>query len=142
MSPVEVRPRPAPSSSAIALLPYGLAAIAAVVLAVVAAGLARGPAFVDRVDVVNRSPYELLVDIQRGPDEGWVRIGYIDQDASTSVREVLDQGDRWTFRFRAQGREGGRITLSRADLARADWRLDVPAEVEARLRAAGAPPSP
>jgi hypothetical protein len=142
MSPVDVRPRPAPTWSGTAVFPYVAAAVAAVVLAVVAAGLARGPAFVDEVDVVNRSPYELLVDVRGGPDDGWVRLGYVDQDGSTVVRDVLDQGGSWTFRFRTQGRDGGQLTVSRSALARAEWRIDVPDAVEARLRAAGAPPSP
>lgn len=142
MSPVEVRPRPAPTGPGTARLPYGLAAIGAVVLAIAAAGLARGPEFVPRVAVVNPTPYEISVDVQGGPGEGWVALGYVDQDATTAVHDVLDQGGRWTFRFQAQGRDGGRVTMTRASLARADWRLAVPDEVEARLRQAGAPPSP
>jgi hypothetical protein len=124
------------------VLPYVLTAVATLVLAVLAAGLARGPAFVDRIDLVNRSPYELSVDVRGATDGGWVSLGYIDQDAATAVQEVIDQGGRWTFRFGAQGRSGGQLTLSRAALERSDWRIDVPDEVEARLRRAGAPPSP
>ena len=77
MNPVDVRPHPAPTWSGTSVLPYVLAAIAAVALAVAAAGMARGPAFVDQVDVVNRSSYELLVDVRTGPDDGWVRLGYV-----------------------------------------------------------------
>jgi hypothetical protein len=142
MSPVDVRPHPAPTWSGTGVLPYVLAVVAAIALAIAGAGLARGPAFVDGVDIVNRSPYELLVDVRGAADQGWLRLGYVDQDASTAVDEVLDQGSRWTFRFRAQGRDGGQLTVSRTALERSDWRLDVPDAVEARLRAAGAPPSP
>ena len=142
MSPVDVRPRPASAGPRITRLPYGLAAIGAVALAVAAAGLAREPAFVDRVDVVNRSPYELSVDVRSGGGGGWVPLGYADQASSTTVHDVLDQGDRWTFRFSAQGRFGGQVTLSRAALGADRWRVDVPEAVGERLRRAGAPPSP
>lgn len=142
MSPVEVRPRPAPTGPGPTRLPYGMAAVAAVALAIAAAGPARSPAFVPRVEVVNPTPYEVSVDVQGGPGDGWVALGYVDQGATTAVQEVLDQGRRWTFRFRAQGREGGRLTVTRAALERADWRVDIPREVETRLQKAGAPPSP
>ena len=142
MSPVEVRPRPAPTGPGTRRLPYGLAAVAALALAIAAAGPARSPDFVPRVRVVNASPYELSIDVRGAPGDGWVALGYVDQDATTAVDEVLDQGGRWTFRFRAQGKEGGRLTVSRAALERADWRLVVPDAVEARLEKAGAPPSP
>ncbi|MEY2478429.1 MAG: hypothetical protein QOG87_3744 [Actinomycetota bacterium] len=142
MSPVDVRPRPASAGSGIAHLPYGLAAIGAIALAVAAAGLAREPAFVDRVDIVNRSPYALSVDVRGEGGGGWVPLGYADQEASTAVREVLDQGGQWTFRFSAQGRAGGQFTVSRTDLGANRWHVDVPDAVGDRLRRAGAPPSP
>jgi hypothetical protein len=142
MNPVELRPRPAPSAAGITRLPYGLAAISAVALAVAAAGLAREPAFIERVDVVNRSPYELSVDVRPEGGGGWVPMGYADQAATTAVHEVLDQGGSWTFRFSAQGRIGGQLTVSRADLGANRWRVDVPDAVTERLRRAGAPPSP
>ena len=139
--PVDVRPL-APSARVTSRLPYALAVIAAVALAVAAAGVSRGPTFVDRVEVVNRSPYELSVDVRGTAARGWVALGYVDQDASTPVHEVLDQGRQWTFRFRSQGQSGGQLTVSRAELQASDWRLDVPAAVGERLRMAGAPPSP
>jgi hypothetical protein len=112
-----------------------------VVLAALVAASARLPAAVDRVDVVNPTPYELSVDV-RSPGGGWVPLGYVARNDTTTVRDVLDAGGRWTFRFQGQGRDGGRAEVTRAQLATDGWRLRVPPQVEGRLRTAGAPPSP
>jgi hypothetical protein len=139
--PVDVRPL-APSARVTSRLPHALAVIGAVAVAAAAAGVSRPPAFVDRIELVNRSPYELSVDVRGAAARGWVPLGYVDQEATTPVHEVLDQGGRWTFRFSAQGQSGGQLTVSRADLEAGDWRLDIPDAVGERLRGSGAPPSP
>src|SRR5688572_10155282 len=113
--PVDVRPL-APSARVTSRLPYALAAIGAIAVAAATAGVSRPPTFVDRIELVNRSPYELSVDVRGAAARGWVPLGYVDQEASTPVDEVLDQGGRWTFRFRSQGRSGGQLTVSRAQL--------------------------
>ena len=48
----------------------------------------------------------------------------------------------WTFRFAAQGADGGELRLSRAQLESGRWTLEVPAAVAERLAAAGATPKP
>jgi hypothetical protein len=117
-----------------------VATAVAVVLAV-AAWLAPAPAVVDRLRIVNPTPYNVAVEA-RADDHGWVLIGVAARNATTTVEQVLDRGDHWTFRFSGQGRAAGSFTAARAELAEASWRLEVPASVGDRLAAAGTPVDP
>ncbi len=62
--------------------------------------------------------------------------------STTSAADVIDQGPTWRFPFRAQGRDGGELRISRADLEQAGWSIGVPTPVIDRLRQQGAPPTP
>jgi hypothetical protein len=105
--------------------------------------VAREPARIDRLTVVNRSPYDLSIDVQpTGDTSGWLAIGAFERQSITDAEELLEQGRSWTFRVTGQGREGGEFTRTRTQLARSGWRLEVPPFVAATLRAGGAPPSP
>jgi hypothetical protein len=53
------------------------------------------------------------------------------------MREIIDHGDVWIFRFAGQGHDVGEVRLTRSDLAADDWVLNVPASVAQRLRDAG-----
>lgn len=142
MSPVDIRPNTPPKARRATRVPQALIAIAGIALATVGAASAREPDFVDRLDVVNRAPYELSVDVRGDGDTAWLPLGYVLRDTTTTVHDVLDQGDAWTFRFTGQGRDAGEVTVTRAALARAGWRLQVPGAVENHLRSAGVPLSP
>ena len=61
---------------------------------------------------------------------------------STDVRDVIDQGDVWTFRFTSQGYDAGQVQITKADLKRSDWRVVIPAAVGERLAGQGATPTP
>lgn len=112
----------------------------------VAAGLGpvllRGPAFVERVSFVNRGPYDIHVEVSGGERSGWMIVTTADKESTSFGFEIIDQGDIWVFRFRAQGREGGELRTSRAELQQAGWTVEIPEAVTARLRDAGAPPTP
>ena len=117
----------------------GILAVAAVVLA---AAMLPLPATVDRLTLVNPTGYALDVDVTDGAGDGWTPVGTVEQHSSQRVERVLDQGDVWTFRFSAQGADGGVVRLSRTQLRAADWRVDVPPVVGERLAATGATPNP
>jgi hypothetical protein len=104
--------------------------------------LSREPTRIERMTVVNPSPYDLSIDVRGANEDGWVAIGLVDQRATTDVQEVLDQGQQWTFRVAGQGHPAGTFTLTRPQLAQASWRVDIPPAIAATLQAAGAPPSP
>jgi hypothetical protein len=54
---------------------------------------------------------------------------------------VIDQGEVWIFRFRHWGDPIRELSLTRAELERNGWRLEVPDEVEERLQELGRPSS-
>jgi hypothetical protein len=57
------------------------------------------------------------------------------------VQSVFDQGSTWTFRFSTQDRYVGEIVVSRADLVRAGWHVDLDARLYSPLERAGVPPT-
>lgn len=104
--------------------------------------LLRGPAVVAQVSVVNPSEFDVLVEVSRADREAWTSVTTVDSGSSSLTRDVIDQGELWVFRFRAQGRDGGQTRMARADLRRAGWSFEIPAEVIDRLRRSGAPATP
>lgn len=117
----------------------GLAAILAVTYLV---GLSAGPGTVPRIVFENPTEYALDIEVSSGPGQGWTSAGSVRQKSTGEVREVIDQGDVWLFRFDSQGARGGELRLSRTELQASGWRVTIPDEVGARLAGAGAPPSP
>jgi hypothetical protein len=114
------------------------------VAAMLAVGLwiTRGPDFVDRVSVSNASGYDLNVDVTGAERDGWLPISVAIGGSTTTTNDVIDQRDTWIFRFAYAGHAAGELSMSRADLAKRGWRIVVPADVAARLRAAGINPGP
>ncbi|HEX2295574.1 MAG TPA: hypothetical protein VHN37_09730 [Actinomycetota bacterium] len=100
-----------------------------------------GPAFVERVVLVNDTDYSVSVDV-RGETDGWLSLATLPSHRSRAIGQVIDQGMTWTFRFSHGYHDPFEVELSRRPLADADWRVEVPAELEADLRAEGVPPSP
>jgi hypothetical protein len=141
MTPTLTRPRPAQLRRAgRGLLVAGGVAILAVATAALVPGM-RLPHFVRRVTIVNPTVYRMEVEVSRGPGDGWLDLGGISRESRRNVNEVVDQGERWVFRFRHGGADAGQLAVSRAELARDGWRITVPRHVGERLAAAGTPPS-
>jgi hypothetical protein len=119
-----------------------LPVVAAAVLAtLVAFGLLGDVARIEEISLTNPTGYDLAVQV-RGDDDTWMPMSTARGQATTTVRDVIDQGDSWTFRFTAQGRPAGELHLTRAALERSGWAIEIPTDVEARLRQAGAPAPP
>lgn len=102
--------------------------------------LARGPKFVDHVSIANPSGYDLNVDVTGAGRDGWLPISVATGGRTTTTRDVVDQRDTWIFRFSYAGSPGGQVSVSRSDLAKRGWRIEVPQDVAERLRAAGVQP--
>jgi hypothetical protein len=114
--------------------------VAVVAIAVFRPALEPGP-FVSHVTFVNSSEYAFDVDVTGAHADGWMLLGTATDRSSSVVDEVFDQGRTWTFRFTTQGRVAGEITVSKADLERAGWRVTVPPGFAAALRAEGVVPT-
>jgi len=115
-------------------------AIAAVL--VVGTVLLDGPARVDHLTVTNPTPYDVSVTVAPDADGSWLPLAAVDLGTTRQFRDVLDQGDTWVFRFRAQGHDAGDLSISRADLAASGWEITVPDAIVTQLRQLDAPLSP
>jgi hypothetical protein len=142
MSPVLTRPRPR-SSPALAprqVLLIGVAvAIGVAVIATIYSAL-RSPASVDRLGVVNKTPYLVDVEVTGGSRDGWLKLGPVSPGESHDFGSVVDQGDRWIFHVTAGPHDGGEFSMTRSGLERARRGITIPGVVQARLEAGGAVP--
>jgi hypothetical protein len=123
----------------VAVVMVGLAAAVGLASLV---GLSSGPKTIARITFENPTAYALDIEVRPGDAGGWTSAGSVRQMSTAQVSEVIDQGDVWVFRFDSQGQSGGDLELSRTELEASGWRVSIPAEVGARLAAAGAPPNP
>ena len=98
--------------------------------------------FVDDVTVVNDTDYPAHVDVSGRDRSGWLGLTVVAPETSTTVGQVLDQGDVWIFRFRYVGEYAEEMEVSRAQLVRNEWTVEVPQSFEQRLRDLGVPPPP
>ena len=141
MSPVATRPRPAPSQSRRNLDAALIAAAVAVLALVVVMPATRLPSFVDGVTIVNPHPWIVNVDVTRGGRDGTVGVGAVGAERTQNVSAVIDQGETWIFKVTYGGADAGELVVSRAELEEAGWRVTVPDEFAARMRAAGMEPA-
>jgi hypothetical protein len=143
MSPTSLGTRPTRAGSRAPLIALIVAgALAVVVLVRVASIAMEQPDFVDRVTIVNETPYGVDVDVRPSDDAGRLLLGRALPGASADKKIVIDAGDRWIFRFVRAGVEGGEVELSRAQLEAADWTVRVPDSVETAFGQAGQEPYP
>lgn len=97
------------------------------------------PESVERIEIVNPTGYDLRVEVS-GDGRLWLPLSLVESGSRVTVRDVIDQGERWMFRFRRFGDQVGEVSLSRTKLESAGWRLEIPAEVGERLRSAETAP--
>jgi hypothetical protein len=142
MSPVLTRPRPRSGAAPFPREVLVVALAAAIIITALAGIQAalRGPEFVDRVTVVNETPYLIDIEITSAGGDGWLGLGPVSPDARHSFRSVVDQGDRWIFHVTAGPYEGGEFSLSKTELEREHWRVTIPVDVDRRLESSGAAP--
>jgi hypothetical protein len=102
----------------------------------------RGPEFVDRVRVVNETPYLLDVEVTGNARDGWLKPGPVSPGETHNFGIVIDQGDEWIFHITTGPHDEGEFSVRKAELERARWDVAIPGEVQARLEAEGAVPRP
>ena len=101
--------------------------------------LLQGPDLVDRVTIENTTMFDVDVDVS-GSDDRLLNLTHVEARETTTVRDVIDQGDVWVFHFSYGGTNAGTLRLEREELERQGWTVAVPPEVAARLEAAGHEP--
>jgi hypothetical protein len=99
------------------------------------------PSYVARLTVVNDTQYNVNVEVTGGAHDGWLDLGSVSRERTRTLEQIVDQGERWVFRFSYAGVAAGEVALDRTELSRQGWRLTVPVEVGERLREAGLRPS-
>ncbi|MDQ3662677.1 MAG: hypothetical protein M3454_16805 [Actinomycetota bacterium] len=109
------------------------------VVAVGACVLLGGPAcsgvsFVDEVAIVNDTEYSANIDVTDETRDGWLLLTSVEPESTTTVEEVIDQGETWIFRFDYIGKYEEEVEISRRELERGDWTIEVPESFEQRLR--------
>jgi hypothetical protein len=133
-TPTLVRQR-APSSRASVLA--AAAVVVGIALALwIGTRLLQGPHFVDRVRIVNETDYDVNAGVS-GDDRRVLGLGYVEAGTDMTVQSVVDQGDTWIFEFSYGGTRAAEISMSRSELERADWTVEVPAAAQERLDLAG-----
>ncbi len=122
---------------------------AAVVVTVAALGvliplsrMSASPPLVARITFVNPTEYDLDVDVTDAERGGWLAVGTAHKNQSTTVEDTIDQGEVWIFRFSGQGQDAGELRISRSQLERDRWTVQIPAQISETLRAKGAPAPP
>jgi hypothetical protein len=142
MSPVLTRPRPRSGPVLLRREVIAVVLAGAITVAAIAAlhSMLQGPPFVDRVTIVNETPYLVDVEVAGVERDGWLQLGPVSQRGGHSFGGVVDQGDRWIFHVTTGAHDGGEFTLSKTELERADWRVPIPGELQRRLEASGAVP--
>ena len=103
--------------------------------------LIPSPGTVDHVTIKNGTEFDLNIDATSASHDGWTPVGIALAHADTNMREIIDHGDVWIFRFSGQGHDAGQLRITRSDLAASNWSLTVPASVAQQLRDAGVPGS-
>lgn len=142
MSPVLTRPRPqsTPAQRRRDLLAVAAATLIGIAVLISITAALRGPELIDRVTILNDTPYLLDVEVTTGGHDGWLGLGPVSPGASHSFQSVIDQGDRWTFHITSGAYDGGEFTVSKRRLQEGDWRVVIPDDVRDRLEADGAEP--
>jgi hypothetical protein len=116
------------------------AAILAAALAVIMPAL-RVPPHVDRVAVDNPHPWRVNVSAAGAEPDAWHDLGAVDREDEQDFRELVDQGDTWTFRFSYAGQHADLHTTA-AQLEEEGWTVAVPDELATRLESAGVDETP
>jgi hypothetical protein len=142
MSATAIRPKDPKAVPVRSLVLWVGLAVVIGAIAVLAATAMRGPKFVSSVTIDNPSPYVVSVDVAPANNSEWTQLTAISPGTTTSVSQIVDQGQTWVFRVASAGVDGGTFTVSRSDLASAGWKVTIPSSITARLRAQNVPDAP
>jgi hypothetical protein len=98
--------------------------------------------FVDEITFVNQTDYPAHVEVSDASRQSWLNLTIAERDEETTVRNVIDWGDVWVFRFDYAGQHEEEIEISRSELIRAEWTIEVPQSFGESLQRLGIEPPP
>ena len=101
-----------------------------------------GVSFVDEVTIVNDTEYSANVDVTGRARDGWLGLTVVGPQSTTTVKEVVDQGEVWIFRFDYVDKYEEHVEISRRELEGRGWTIEVPQSFGQRLRDLDVPPPP
>ena len=101
-----------------------------------------GVSFVDEVTIVNDTEYSAHVDVTGKARDGWLGLTVVGPQSTTTVEEVIDQGEVWIFRFDYVGKYEEDVEISRRELEGRGWTIEVPQSFGQQLRDLDVPPPP
>jgi len=101
----------------------------------------QGPSYIDELTIENPHQWHVNVDASDSSRDGWVSIGPLSRESTVTVQGVIDQGERWVFRFSYGGIDGGQLELTRPQLEQSGWKINVPDDFARRMQAAELEPS-
>jgi hypothetical protein len=105
-------------------------------------GACSNVSFIEEITFSNETDYPAKVEVSGASRQGWLNLTIAQRDRETTVQEVIDQGDVWVFRFDYAGKHEEELEISRAELVRADWKVEVPQSFGDALRRLGVEPPP
>jgi hypothetical protein len=117
---------------------YLIAIVAGAAAVVLLARLVQPPSTIDRLTVKNPTKFDVAVAVDGGGDEGWMPVGSVRRASTATFEDVVDQGGTWRFQLSAQGKDGGEVQISKADLEKAGWHFEIPESVSDKLLSEGA----
>lgn len=100
-------------------------------------GLGLSRAMPDRTSLTfeNRTRVAVTVHVNNASRHGWVAVGTVDPESRATMREVIDQGDVWRFRFEVGPDRIGEIRRTSAELRAAHGKVTIPADAADELSA-------
>ena len=111
-------------------------------LIVVSLAACASVSFVDEITFVNENDYPAHVEVSDDSRQAWLGVTTARRGEETTVQEVMDQGDIWVFRFDYGGKHSEELEMSRAELVRTDWKVEVPQSFGDALQRLGVEPPP
>jgi hypothetical protein len=115
---------------------------AAVAASVLLSGACSGVSSVEKVTIVNDTPYPVTVEVTGKKRDGWLVLASVEAESTTTVEGVIDKGELWIFRFDYIAKHQQEMEVSRRGLEEDDWTVEVPESFEQGLREKGVPPPP
>lgn len=92
-----------------------------------------------RVDLRLHNPTDCTVNVEVAGDArtGYLDVGRVEAGTTSALKNTLDQGETWTFRFSYGGQVTSQTSISAHELAESNWRFDLPAQVGERANRRG-----